>query len=282
MVKTVKKRIVRHKGVEKELKKPEMGGSEKRQKELASDKPLKDLQSTVRQDGEKAPVATEKKAEGRNDKKDSKGFFSGFTKGEDESGGQFAGRLLSGRRQEGLEEGEVVGGSVPLVPNPAAIVPALGGSGISLGGAIGDGILSGIGKASQLALSAPGKAVLSGTAGTSGIMTWLANDNIISGMNIFARDLASSVKFNGLDPQVALGQMEEAQGTVDGARNFINSQTTLNPLLWPFRGIIMTNVDAAQNTLDFHKKSIEGFEQPLPEDLNTGVPQESNGDGDEQ
>ncbi|MCK5614906.1 hypothetical protein KAR91_74275, partial [Candidatus Pacearchaeota archaeon] len=47
----------------------------------------------------------------------------------------------------------------------------------------------------KLAVSSTGKTALAGLVGLSGITTWLANDNIISGMTIFTRDLREAVTF---------------------------------------------------------------------------------------
>ena len=119
-------------------------------------------------------------------------------------------------------------------------------------------VLGVLGKAAGPILSTTGKSIIAGLAGASGIYTWLASDNIISGMNIFTRDLRNAVTFGQTTPEEALAQMEEAQETVDGARSFIDTQTAINPLLWAFRGIIMSNADAAQRVLDFNKEQVGG------------------------
>lgn len=92
---------------------------------------------------------------------------------------------------------------------------------------------------------------------TSGIMTWLASDNIMSGASIFARDVAGAVDRGDVPRIKGLELIEEQQELVDTARSFVNVATMVNPLMWPFRNIVMTNAEGAQNAIGLHRQRIE-------------------------
>jgi len=111
---------------------------------------------------------------------------------------------------------------------------------------------------SSLMLRTLGIAGLSATATTSGIITWLASDNLLSSMNIFTRDLRQAVQFGETDPASALEKLDESQNYINEAKTFINYNTMVNPLLWPFRKIIMTNAEASQFVIDTNREMIEG------------------------
>jgi len=105
------------------------------------------------------------------------------------------------------------------------------------------------------------------TAGVGGIMTWLASDNIMSGAAIFANKVADLVTFSGLDRSTALALIDEEQEFVDTARSFVNTATMINPVMWPFRNIVITNADVAQNGIDLARNSISGtLETPEEEE----------------
>jgi len=110
----------------------------------------------------------------------------------------------------------------------------------------------------------------------SGIATWLASDNIISGMNFLSKSVVDNVQFNGLPPTEGLAKLDEAQQFVDTARTFVNVNTLLNPALWAFRGIFMTNAEAAQFSLDNKKEEINNIalNQQVETELQGGVANE--------
>ena len=99
----------------------------------------------------------------------------------------------------------------------------------------------------------------SGIIGLSGITTWLASDNIISSMNIFSRDLIQNVKYGYVTTEDAVKEMDTAQEFVDGAKNFIDINTQINPLLWPFRRIILKNADAANEIIKINRKVLKSI-----------------------
>jgi len=90
----------------------------------------------------------------------------------------------------------------------------------------------------------------------SGIITWLASDNIIGTMGIYTRDLADDVTFGTLSKQAALDKIDEGDAFVEKARNFIRTATMINPTLWPFRSIILANADAAELAIQENKNRI--------------------------
>ena len=90
----------------------------------------------------------------------------------------------------------------------------------------------------------------------SGIITWLASDNIIGTMSIYGRDLAEDVKFGSTDSETALEKFDEGVAFVEQGVAFIKTATILNPLLWPFRSIILANAEAAKLALDENRNRI--------------------------
>jgi len=97
---------------------------------------------------------------------------------------------------------------------------------------------------------------VAGVTTFSGIMTWLASDNIIGTMSIYTRDLAEDVTFGKISKEEALEKIDEGDNFVEQGRAFIRTATMINPLLWPFRKIILANADAAQLAIEENKARI--------------------------
>jgi len=95
-----------------------------------------------------------------------------------------------------------------------------------------------------------------GLVGTSGIMTWLASDNIMQGVSIMTRDLSFSVNSGVVSREEALEILNEAEGWKNRAERFIKINSKVNPLLWPFGKILMTNAKTAQAQIDLQKRNI--------------------------
>ena len=184
--------------------------------------------------------------------------------------------VLQGKDVGGIKTGlgerkDVFAGTVPLGPSgsPMEVTKLIKAGVIAPGNSLealaGAKVFGALDKAKNFIVNAAktkaGIAAITGTAAFSGVMTWMASDNIISAMNIFTRDIAANVKFGSMTPEDGIAKLNEAQGFVDGARSFININTMVNPLLWPFRGIIMSNVDAAQFVIDTKRTEIGG--QPV-------------------
>ena len=142
----------------------------------------------------------------------------------------------------------------------------------------GKGINQGIKTFSKFAGTKLGARMIKAGAGLvtfSGIMIWLASDNIVGTMSIYGRDLAEDVQWNRIDSDVALEKFDEGQGFIDYAKSFVRYTTALNPLLWPFRKIILLNMATAQLAMDENRQRITGVREisrepppppPIPEE----------------
>jgi len=97
---------------------------------------------------------------------------------------------------------------------------------------------------------------ISGAVTMSGIITWLASDNIIGSMSIYGRDLAEDVQWGRLSKEEGIKKFDEGMEFVEQGRSFIRTATILNPLLWPFRKIILINADAAELSLEENRNRI--------------------------
>jgi len=118
---------------------------------------------------------------------------------------------------------------------------------------------------------------LAAISGTSGIMTWLASDNIAQAMAIFTRDLREAVTWGHITAADAQEEMNKAQGWIDEAESFIEINTLLNPALWPLREIIKTNIKGVQNAVDFNRKIISSISPVIKtEDEDWNKIQETN------
>ncbi len=125
-------------------------------------------------------------------------------------------------------------------------------------------VTGGIGLVGTATLIKAATAVGFSIASGSGIMTWLASDNIGSGVAIFTRDLRQSVVFGALNPTDALLEMDKQQTLLNEAKAFLEANVAINPLLWPFKGIILANIEGVQNQVDYNRRVISEIE-PLTE-----------------
>ena len=98
---------------------------------------------------------------------------------------------------------------------------------------------------------------IGGVVGATGIATWLAADNIITGTRFTSNLIAEAAAVPGADPVKIREEMEELQDTKDAGASFVNKATIANPILWPFRKIFMLNSDTAQQALDLKFEEIE-------------------------
>ena len=107
-------------------------------------------------------------------------------------------------------------------------------------------------------------------AGGSGIATWLASDNIVTGSVFPLNRLKTLVDEGTITKTEALKQIKLIQEWKDFATQFINTSTIANPLLWLFRGIFLVNTELAQTNIDQIKLQIGVEEEAVP----TGTPEE--------
>jgi len=174
-----------------------------------------------------------------------------------------AGKVLGGKEVGGIKTGvgdrtDVLAGTMPIGPSSAAL-DLIGGAGKTISGFGAEGlkgekIFRGILAVKDKLLGA--EFGVRGLVATSGIMTWLASDNIIQGMTMYTNKISDNVKFGNISPEEGMAKLDEAQIYVDKARSFININTILNPLLWAARGMAMANADAAQMVLDNNRETI--------------------------
>jgi len=109
-----------------------------------------------------------------------------------------------------------------------------------------------------------GRRALGSLSGYGGIMTWLASDNIMSQASFHVSSATRSVESGDITREKGLEIIEDQQEFVDTAARFINTATIINPLMWPFRNIIMTNQAGAQKAIDDNVWNIKNT-QTTPE-----------------
>jgi len=86
---------------------------------------------------------------------------------------------------------------------------------------------------------------------TADILTdWYALDNVMSGQLFFLKDIKDNVENGNTNPTDALRSLEESQKTMELANDKINYSTMLNPLMWPFRNLLMTGAAGQQDAYD--------------------------------
>jgi len=108
----------------------------------------------------------------------------------------------------------------------------------------------------KLLTSRPVKVFVAGVAGTSGIVAWLASDNVLTGVTFTMRKLRDTIVDETTRAE-AMDEAEEVQSWIDTATTFVNVATRINPLLWPFRHIFMVNAEKAQFDFDLEKQLME-------------------------
>jgi len=101
------------------------------------------------------------------------------------------------------------------------------------------------------------KKYTAGIATGSGLFSWLASDNILSGTSFFANNVQRNLNEGLITKDDAIQRLDTLQKYRDVAKQFINTNTRINPLLWPFRKIILTNEKATQENIDLLRMSIE-------------------------
>lgn len=114
------------------------------------------------------------------------------------------------------------------------------------------GIGAGVGGATTL------KSVLTSTAakgastiaGVNGMMVWLASDNVLSGAAFTLRKIRDSIKFNIITREETGNMINKVQNWIEGAAKLVEISATANPLLLPFREILLTNIEKAKADFD--------------------------------
>jgi|TARA_R100000501_G_C2630136_1_gene125237 hypothetical protein len=86
-------------------------------------------------------------------------------------------------------------------------------------------------------------------AGVDVIMQWYALDNAIGGQKFHLMTIAEQVETGGMDPFEAVTKMEESQAIRQVAIDKIELSTTINPLMWPFRNLVLAGVEGDENAI---------------------------------
>ena len=100
----------------------------------------------------------------------------------------------------------------------------------------------------------------SAVAGVDTIMSWLASDNILGGINIYTSKLPAAVTSGAISKEDALAQLDEQQVIKNQTARFIKISSIANPLMWLFGKQLMTNVNQTQRSLDLTKANINNID----------------------
>lgn len=181
---------------------------------------------------------------------------------------------------------EVLQGTVPI--SPAAGLEAY--LAVSETAATAQAVAKGAGffsKFSKLKAMFSGSAGLSklwwaiaGIIGLDGIMSWAATDNIITGTSFTLIKLREAAEAGTITKEEALAQLDRVQKWKDYATTFLKVSTIVNPLLWIFRGILLTNAEKGQDDINLEKTKIEAIitKKQVPEVVKAVVSDIIDGD----
>ncbi|MCK5138339.1 MAG: PEGA domain-containing protein [Thermodesulfovibrionia bacterium] len=102
--------------------------------------------------------------------------------------------------------------------------------------------------------------------GADGIAVWLASDNIITGTTFPMNRLKTMVEEGTVTKADAIAEIDRIQEWKDYATNFVNTSTLVNPFLWLFRKLFMSNTELAQTNIDQIRSQVEGATPAPTED----------------
>ncbi len=172
--------------------------------------------------------------------------------------------------------------------SPAKVTAALKSKGlIKADGSLGyNNIKLFVESMTNASLSKQGLGVVGTVAGTDVLVTWYALDNVITGQKFFVNNIRGGMEEGTINSAEARELLEESQATRDRALSLVNTSTTLNPLLMPFRNLIMTGVEADNAAIDLvvqqiavagaQKEAGEQEGQNLLEEFGSKEPGEEN------
>jgi len=98
---------------------------------------------------------------------------------------------------------------------------------------------------------------ITGIIGIDGIMSWLASDNVLSGVSYTLGKLRAVAEAGIITKEEGLVMLDKVQEWKDYATNFLKVSSIVNPLLWLFRGILLVNAEKGQLDIDLERKLIE-------------------------
>lgn len=94
------------------------------------------------------------------------------------------------------------------------------------------------------------------------LFQWYALDNIITGQKFFMKDVLEALQEGNIDSASAMEAVEESIKVREIAINKVKLSTSINPLLWAFRKLILAGVEGDQAAIDLIIKQIKAVEKP--------------------
>ena len=151
------------------------------------------------------------------------------------------------------------GPDVELIYNVAPV----GGAGGLIAG-LGTKLKSiGLGAAGMLGLTTwagAGAAAIKGTLALSSVdvlAVWLASDNVITGIAFTIKKMREAAEAGIVDEAEINAELTRVQGWMDIAAKTVTTSCKVNPVLLPFKGAFLANVEKGQFDFDYEKKLLK-------------------------
>jgi len=103
----------------------------------------------------------------------------------------------------------------------------------------------------------------SAVMGVDTLMVWLAQDNVLTGLGFTVRKLREAFKAGVRTSEEVYDEIEQIKKWQDAAESVVRISTELNPLLIPFKEILLANVDKAKKDLELEIAIIDDIAQSL-------------------
>lgn len=101
------------------------------------------------------------------------------------------------------------------------------------------------------------KGAVIGGVGYSGIATWFAADNIASTSEYYTNLAYNRYMAGEVTRDEALAMMDRLETNMAESKRFININTIVNPILWPFRKFFMTGLEGKESNIEENRRLIE-------------------------
>jgi len=126
-----------------------------------------------------------------------------------------------------------------------------------------------IGAANAKVIRGVSTAGITAVVGADVLTDWYAADNIIGGQKFHLKEIQKDFNSGLLSGEEAIALADEAQAAVDLAKQKLTISTQVNPIMWPFRNIILTGADADQAAIDLIRLEIDQYalRAQLPEEF---------------
>ena len=150
-------------------------------------------------------------------------------------------------------------GSGALTGAPVAGEIALVGGTAVTGTALWKSIAAGLGFSSVKSATSTVAGTAGAVAGWDGIMVWMAEDNILTGTAFTLKKLNKAVKAGIRSKSKARTEFNRVKDWMDKAKKVVEVSITYNPFMWPFKDILMANVDKAYYDWELEKEELESM-----------------------